>query len=730
MAKQKLQDGGEYIVNSFYGLKTAVKNPKELAPGQPQDSLNYITGYNTSTKKGDNIQLRTGSTLLCKTRLGAGKVSSFAVGQDVTGKQWPFFVANAQAYYYNPATADLAQVSGSALTKVEDMSMQFYQNLFGAYMYLSSPSNGMNLISVANKQLFGSGTFGGYFTIRQNFMWMWDYINSKTNISYQENLLQSSPDQVATSDSSIQNPQGFLDTTSGGSTPVQGNGVLTAFSGFLPFGSYPIAFQAQIGAPINSFPVSTFIVAGLQLQTINYTGGDVFNANDYVVIQNSNFESPQVNDVICVVISHGAGSITVAPILAPASATNGTYTPAATTVSKLELFSDDSNGNLKSLLGSTGTINYITGAITINTQTAVPNGLNVDAIYFSGTPNVISFSAANSFRQSGGTLQGAALFGGQIYSFLTTSTWLLAIGATFAATTQQQWRGLLGIPYFRSNFEVDEGILILDNTQQQSPKLRVLQVADFASSVEAESYSDDMDFSLYSINTAVTYRAGNYDLLSMQSSLNGVPKGYNDTTFLRNTISGFYDKLDYRISCVDVYNGNLLAGDTISQNLYALFSGQDDDGSPINNYWTSGQDDFGFDGLKRFGFFHIDGYIGESQVLNIYLQFDTGQYVLIGSVYGNGKYVDMNNAVLIGLGLGGLNPVGGAGNGQIYGYHFEQDIPIWTPLFQYLSVKFIAGVNLSGKTPKPAFGALQINQYGVKDIRLKSTKALAQNIGR
>ena len=230
------------------------------------------------------------------------------------------------------------------------------------------------------------------------------------------------------------------------------------------------------------------------------------------------------------------------------------------------------------------------------------------------------------------------------------------------------------------------------------------------------------------ISTAVVSRAGTMDFLACQSINNGVAKGFNDTCYIWNNISGFYDKTDFRIAAMDIYNGGVIAGDSISQNVLQLFTGVDDDGAPINAHWTSGQDNWGFSGLKSFNYFHIDGFIGISQVFNIYAQYDTGNYVLIGSIYGNGSYIDMNNSILIGQGLGGENPLGGAGNGQIYGYHFEVDLPVFSPLFEYISIMFVPGLNL--QTMKPAFGALQINlPWGFRDIRLKAMQGYSQLIG-
>lgn len=807
----KLVDGGDYLIPQFYGLHTAVKNPKELALGQPQDSLNFITGYNTETKSADNIQLRTGSALLYKTRLGAGKVNALAVGQDTTGKQWVFFACGGQAYYYNPATGDLATVGNGTYSVTEDMTMEFYSDLFGPNMFSGSPNSGLNLISVANKQMvnFTENNVSGYLTLRQNFGWVWNYINQVTGLLNAQNLNQSNPDQTTVSISGISNPQG--------STGIAGNGVLKAFTGTLANFS-ALAFTVQIGAPINSLPVSSFSIpaatpfSSALNYSVTYTGGFQFNAGDYVVVQGDISIDTGMNDCIgivesingttqiavnfineptltntsggiaTVIIANGGSGYTNGDILTLAGGSYGTVqvgvsggvvtgvtlltpgvgytalTNEATTggtgtgciigvqtvssivsspgmtLSKVELFEDDGNGNLKSTLGSTGTVNYASGAFTINTQIAVPNGLNIDSINFSGIPGVITF-APGSWTQFGGVMQVPKWYDGQLYCFHTINTWVLNLeyGSSTSPNpgvgTQQMYRQNLGIPYFRAAYEKGEGILFLDDTLQNNPHLRILQFTDITSAVIPDDLSADMDFSGYDPSNCVVSNAGEINFLSLKSINNGVARSYNDTTFLRNTISGFWDKTDFRIAVMDIYNGAIVAGDTISQNIFQLFTGVDDDGAPINAYWTSGQMNLGFMGLKQFNLFHIDGFIGPNQVLNIYAQWDTGNYVLIGSVYGNGKYVDQNNSISIGQGIGGTQPIGGTGNGQVIGYYFTQDIPIWTPLFQYVSIKFVPSVNL--QTNKPAFGALQINaNFGFRDCRIKSVKAPAYTIGK
>ena len=738
-SKQKLVDGGDYIIRSFRGLNTATKNPKLLADGQPQDSLNWITGWNPQTKIADNIQLRTGSALLHKTRLGAGKVNGLAVAETSKGVQIPFWAAGGNIYYFNSATSDY-QLSGT-LTATEDMSMQYCQDLFGPYIYAGSQNTGMNLIPVGNPttiyQAAGTGlqmNIAGNFTIRQNYLFLWNYLNLVSKVTNQTTLLQSTADQ---SDVGTAITAGTISQV-GASTGVSGNGVLTAFSGNVS-SKASLVFGVQIGSPINSFAVSSIVAtagAGSLTFKVAFTGGDVFNNNDFVCLQGLSTHNlsltpsgtKDVQDTMALVVSHSAGVAYLQFIDGINNFANNTYSESSGTISKVEFFTDDQNGALVSTLGSVGTINYVTGAWTINVQTAVPNGLNIDNLLYTGAPNTLDFVVATNraqlWPQSGSYIEAVGVFNAAIYIFHQLSTWLLS---AFTSATMNVFRQNMGAPFFRSQFEKSDGILFLDNSQQNNVKFRILQLTQFTNSVLPDSLSDDLDLSLNAFNYCKVHSVGNYDFLACQSVNQGTAQGYNDTCYVRNNISGFWDKTDFRISEMDVYNGTILAGDTISNNILQLFTGVDDDGAPITNHWTSGQFNLGFAGGKRFGFFYIDGFIGPSQVLNIYAQFDNGSYILIGSIYGNGQYVDPSNSVVIGQGLSGLNPIGGQGNGQVLGFHFQNAMPFWSPIFNYISISFVAGQNL--QTSQPAYGGLQINEFGFKDCRIKSTKILPQYIG-
>jgi hypothetical protein len=198
-----------------------------------------------------------------------------------------------------------------------------------------------------------------------------------------------------------------------------------------------------------------------------------------------------------------------------------------------------------------------------------------------------------------------------------------------------------------------------------------------------------------------------------QGQTNGIADAANDNLFLMNKKTGYWDRTDFRASCMASYLGALLAGDSISPNLYVLFSGFDDNGFNINNYWKSAPDRLGRAGMKKFNRLVVKGLIQPSQILQIYLAFDGGTFVLVDTIYGNGPYVNAGVPIEIGGPTMGSNIIGGGGT--INAYSFEKEIRIGSDIFDRVQIMFEGS----------SVGYLEVDSYTYKDIRLKSERILA-----
>lgn len=400
-----------------------------------------------------------------------------------------------------------------------------------------------------------------------------------------------------------------------------------------------------------------------------------------------------------------------------------------------EIFTDDNNGVLSGNKGGTGTINYATGAYSVTFNTAPVMSQAITANYFyedatdkdSGTAGTgawldFTFSSPRTIGQGGVFRQSDG--GGNFMNFFSIQdnniclhqwkSWAVVMSGDDTKSTNLPYRNKVTIPYWRSGDETDDGILALFIGDQNYPKLSILAFGQYTTTIVPNDLSDEMDLTPYGFDFPVVKRWGNYDLLACQNKTSGVNDSANNVMFARNIISGFFDKLDYNAAVLDNYNGNLISGDSISNNLFVLFNGYDDDGSPINNYWISNQSNLGIEATKRFTDFEVEGYIAKDQTLEVWAQYDTGDFVKIGIISGQGSYVDLSTGTTVGSQTVGMQVVGGGSVPNAY--HFKRQFRVSSPLFEDLTIMFKA----------TGIGAIQINEYGPVDIRTKSQKSISQ----
>lgn len=408
-----------------------------------------------------------------------------------------------------------------------------------------------------------------------------------------------------------------------------------------------------------------------------------------------------------------------------------TYTPGSGgTVGKGEFFTDDGDGNLISNLGGTGTVNYTTGAYALDFFTApVAGSDNIVGLYLieDSTSTLANFGFStpriagdgNYYQQfPGGSFMNLFSFNGTEYCMHLYNCWALDVTDNTGNDTNPTntiYRSQLGVPYMRAATETDSGIPYLDFSQKANPRLQTIAYNQEGTIIQPKELSVDLDLSIQGFDKPVVFEWGDYQLLTCQNITNGINDPDNDVTYVRNKITGVWDRTDIQTSVLADYNGGLLAGDSLSNNVFEVFSGYDDDGNIINNYRTEAAFDLGVDGLKRFYRFYIEGYINLSQSFGIWLKFDSGEFINVGMISGAGGYVDTGSGILVGSQMMGSEVIGQSGNG-INAYHFEYEFLVASPVFQYVTPQFIAN----------DIGALQINQYAFRDIRYKGRRAPEQ----
>lgn len=390
----------------------------------------------------------------------------------------------------------------------------------------------------------------------------------------------------------------------------------------------------------------------------------------------------------------------------------------------VETFTDDRNGGMVGNLGGTGTINYATGAVSVTFNTAPANLQAITCSYYredSTSTGILDFSGSTFgqggvFRQDDGGGNAMALLpiNNVEYCFHLLKTWQLTMATNSTEiSTNLPYRNI-GIPYPFATFQTPEGIIFVDISRPTEPKFRRLQVSPNTTNLTIEplSISDALDLTPYEHDYSVAFPWGEYETFCVQEKVNGTANTFNSIMFIRNVLSNTWDKLDYYASRLGEYNGTLIAGDSISNNVFTLFSGYDDDGDIIKNYWTNGEMNLGTDRQKTCRRMDIQGLIQSSQRFKVSLAYDGGDFSDVYTVLGNGSYVDAGTNIYVGASTIGSAVIGGGGGDTAH--PFQIDLPINSDRFETVRVRFEA----------LDVGFLQINEFSFRDIRDKGQKKI------
>ena len=401
-----------------------------------------------------------------------------------------------------------------------------------------------------------------------------------------------------------------------------------------------------------------------------------------------------------------------------------------------ETFNDDGNGLMLGSLGGTGTINYATGAISVTFNTAPTSGSNnVTTDYYTEdatTGGVADFTfsatrvAGEGFvllQPSGETLQDVLTLADGEYCFHERATYVVTLSIDDADASNFLFRGRLGIPNHRAAAETSDGIYYVDDTDEKDVHFRILEVGRQSGVVEPRTISKPwrientrvgVDLSAYRFDRAAAVSWGKYILFACRTKNSTV----NDTVFVVNRETRVLDVVDYFVSCFSVYNGTLIAGDSLSDNVYTLFSGFDDDDSNVTNTWEGNLSRLEIDRLKRNRSLEISGLIGPDQQIRVSLAFDNGSFEELDpdkdgtpAIDGDGDYVDSSQSVSIGAQTLGEGEIGG-GSAEVSASPYLRRIKVATDKFHRVKIRFEA----------VGIGFASVSGYRYADIRVKEHK--------
>lgn len=387
-----------------------------------------------------------------------------------------------------------------------------------------------------------------------------------------------------------------------------------------------------------------------------------------------------------------------------------------------ESFRDDYDGNLVGSAGGTGTVNYMTGEVSVTfaaPPAAAPGNILCSYQWENSNDNGVTDFTKSAprlagegfvFRQDdgGGDHKGAAHINDTSYCFHERRTWALTLGATDTDATNKPYRQTVGVPTRKAYVATADGIYYLDTSNPAKPLFNRMYLSGNTSEVLPKQATQSIDLSGYAFDDCWMLEWGDYIVFSGKRS----SSTENDRLFAYHKTWKSVDVLDYMSTCGAVYEGTLILGDSVSESVYTAFSGFDDDDSSTENQWTGKVSDMGLPGwLKKCKRLVVEGEIQSGQSLDVYFSDDRGGFVLAGTVSGDGAYVDKGSAVSIGSNTVGSKEVGGGGDGAT-AYHYLAALPVDSDKFEVRQVKYVA----------TGLGYVSVSRQLSHDVRLRKQK--------
>ncbi len=414
-----------------------------------------------------------------------------------------------------------------------------------------------------------------------------------------------------------------------------------------------------------------------------------------------------------------------------------------------ETFSEDLNGNLVGSGGGIGTINYATGVISFTPAAGPVPTLTVTYRYIDETTTwtpsggalsggIANFAITvlprvsgqpNVFQQAhGGNIQSIGSL--QAHKFIghDHAIWDILPNLDDTKTTNTLFRENIGVNSLRGMFSTAEGLYAADLNDLSNPKFVLITFSGRTTDIKPTVLSSNLDLSGYSFNELAIFPFNDYMCFSVMTN----DTIHNNRVFLYHRIYKTWDVVDYPISAADIYNDTLVGGDSLSNNTYTFFSGDDADGDTINNYWKSGISKLGFitprgkpriiTALKKVKRVFLEGNIGPNQVGRLYASVDRGDFIEIfdnagkAAIRGDGSYVDKSQRVTIGsLTLG--NKTIGDGTSTTDGieaYHYARYLDFNKIMGKFSEIQFMLVCD--------QIGYFSVTKFDLRDIRVLQDK--------
>jgi len=673
------------------GIYTIPSDPELIPQQASQDSSGWIS-------TDGQIELCRGRLLIGAEETANGFVKGEGWGFTVTGIKVHFRKINTKIQYYNTTTLLWTNIV-TGLTDSAEYTFSPYQSLAGTFMYATG-LDGIFKIHTANPgsytAMYDSGkNYKGLSMIVQSRMSMWNVKGALTThyMSYTDSAQDSTvyTSVVAEAFASLGDT---LDKKSPTFTvTIASPAVFTSIAHGFNAGS-SVVFSTTGALPTGLVAGTTYYVisAGLTADAFQVSltdGGTAVNTSGSQSGTHSIVDSRRTFFNVRPTIT-GSG----------------------------EVYTDNYDGTLTGSLGGTGTINYTTGVFTLSNAGAgtvnysweMTNAKGVTDFTFSATRTALQGDVVRQ-DEGGDAILNIVYHEGAYYSVKSKSVYRLIIASTGLSFENIVFRKDIGLPYFRALVVTGRGIVFMDTSNASKPQLTILQPNLTGDNLEPFTLARHFNFANYVWDACAMGTFGEYIVFSGRTDISDL----NNKLFLYNLRRDTLDIIPYGAKTITTSDGLLYIGDVLTDNVYSILDGFDDDGDAIINHWFSNDERYGTDYLKKVKRLRFKGLITPDQILEIYISYDGDGPTLVGTILGSGTYVDFSTNYTIGSQGIGASVIGGEAD-VVVGNTYLAEIKLSGTKFRKRKIKLIA----------TGVGYISINMMNDFNIRVFQQKLPAR----
>ena len=342
----------------------------------------------------------------------------------------------------------------------------------------------------------------------------------------------------------------------------------------------------------------------------------------------------------------------------------------------------------------TGTLNFTTGVYDVTFSATTTGAVTAEYQWEDSNANGVTDFSKSATRlagegfivrqdKGGDAIQVVVPHDGSYFSFKENSVYKFTLDAEDINPVNELIRSDVGVKTPRSAVATSAGIMYMDTGNPSEPRISILQRNPVGDNFVTTEVFPQFKFENYNYDDVVIEAWDSYVLVACRES-----SDYNNRILLCNAREKTVDVAPYSARCFCKDKGMLYAGDPLAQTSYEMFTGFDDYGFKVDNFWESMNDAYGYAGLKKVKRFRFRGQISPDQSISIYVATDNDDYRLVGTILGSGDYVDYNTTQSLGTSFIGEEIIGG-GN-EISVYPFLMELKVKLGKFRVRKVKLVA----------------------------------------